>query len=67
MPRIRKLEALSNIIVEGYRCGASIAVLALTHSVSSGTIINILKRHNVVRRPRGRVKRSKPVQLESKG
>lgn len=54
MPRIRKLEALNDIIVTSYKNGASIKNIAFTNNVSSGTIRNILIRQGVSIKKQGR-------------
>lgn len=54
MPRVRKLEAYKQIIIEAYSLGASIKGLAATYAVSPGTIKNILKRSGQTIRPQGR-------------
>ena len=56
MPRVRKLEALRDVIVEGYQLGASIDLIASTHNVSPGTVRNILIRQGVTLRKQGRKK-----------
>ena len=57
MPKIRKLSSLELIVVEGYMNGSSLETLADHYNVSPGTIRNILKRHGVMLRKQGRVKR----------
>jgi len=57
MPRVRKLAALESIIIEGYRLGSSIDLIASTYNVSPGTIRAILARNGVTIRKQGRVKR----------
>ena len=54
MPRVRKLEALKDLIVASYNMGTSIDLIASTHNVSPGTIRNILIRQNVALRKQGR-------------
>lgn len=58
MPRVRKLAALESIIVEGYRLGSTIELMAATHNVSPGTIRSILVRNGVTIRKQGRQKRA---------
>ena len=59
MPRVRKLEALKDIIVASYRMGTSIDLIASTHNVSPGTIRNILIRQGVTLRKQGRQAKDK--------
>lgn len=55
MPRIRKLEAQAAQIAMTYtNAGFTIRQLAVLHSVSPGTIRNILKRQGTSLRKRGR-------------
>lgn len=59
MPRVRKLEALKDLIVASYRMGTSIDLIASTHNVSPGTIRNILIRQGVTLRKQGRQAKDK--------
>ena len=59
MPRVRKLEAIKDVIVSSYNLGASIDLIASTHNVSPGTIRNILIRQGVPLRKQGRKPKDK--------
>ena len=59
MPRVRKLEAVKDIIVASYNLGTSIDLIASTHNVSAGTIRNILIRQGVSLRKQGRKPKDK--------
>jgi hypothetical protein len=61
MPRVRKLAAMEFVVVEGYRLGSSIDLIASTHNVSPGTIRAILARNGVAIRKQGRVKHVKKL------
>ena len=50
-------------IVEAYKNGVSLKALAALHSVSTGTVRNLLVEEGVARRPRGRT--PKPVAIEA--
>lgn len=54
MPRIKKLTALEDIIIEAYLNGTSLENLATNYNVSPGTIRNILKRRGIMLRKQGR-------------
>jgi len=60
MPHKRKLQKEELLIVEAYsQHNRTLRELACFHSVSTGTIRNILVRHGVTRRMRGRKKGAK--------
>lgn len=59
MPRVRKLEAINDVIVSSYEMGVSIDLIASTYSVSPGTIRNILIRQGVTLRKQGRKPKDK--------
>lgn len=59
MPRVRKLEALKDLVAASYRMGTSIDLIASTHNVSPGTIRNILIRQGVPLRKQGRKAKEK--------
>ena len=50
---LRKLESVAEQIILGYNHGLTLADIAKTHGVSTGTVRNLLQAHKIPRRKRG--------------
>lgn len=57
MPTMRKLTKEAPLVIHAYQQGKDLRSVAQAFGVSAGTVRNLLKRHNIPLRGRGRRKK----------